>query len=340
MKPKSVHFVCRGNRYRSRLAEAIFKNYKLANYTITSSGIDTGRVKAEIETYTTDVATAHGIAGELATHKTQTRDKLLQDADVIVFMSKDVYDDASKLYRVDPRKTLVWHIGDIDAPLHYAGTDKRNKALVASLTEKTFKNIEAMCSDLKAYLTTTSWVDITDSTNKPTGLRLPTAWVADRGFWHRGCHAIITTPDKKYIVEKRSKKIIFSPSRLEITLGGAVDSGETPEQAMIREIREELGIQVKPQQLTLIDIYKWSSYHPRYNKYSRHFRYTYHVALEQNDPMLRIQPSEVALATLLSRRKVNRLLRTHRLRHLGSLNFGYSYYRKVIRLSEPYLNQK
>lgn len=340
MKAKHVHFVCRGNRYRSRVAEAIFKSYKLTGYKVTSSGIEAGRMKTQIEPYTKALATEHSLAGELSPTKTQTTDKILKDADVIVFLSKDVYDDACKEFDVDPRKSLVWHIADVDGQLKRRSTTKKDKVVVRLLTERTFLQIQAECKRLKTYLTTGGWVDVVDAKNKLTGLRLPIAWVTDRGFWHRGCHAIITTPDKKYLVEKRSSRIIFAPGHLEISMGGAVDSGETSRNAVIREIKEELGLEVQSNQLTLIDVHKWSSYHPHYRKYTKTFLYTYHVALTQNDPMLRAQPSEVALVKLLSRRRVNRLIRTRRLRHLGPLNYGYQYYRRVVKLSRPYLASK
>lgn len=336
MKAKHIHFVCRGNRYRSRLAEAVFRSFELPDFKVSSSGTEAHRMKATIEPYTRQVAKEHGLLKQLSADKHQIDNKQLKEADIIIFLSKDVYDEACKEYEVDPRKSLVWHIADVDGQLQHLHATKQNKAVMDELTEKAFEKIYAECQRLAGSVSK-FWVDVVDAHNKPTGLRLPVSWVTSRGLWHRGCHAVITTPDRKYVIEKRSSKIIFAPNHLEISMGGYVDSGETSRHAIIREIQEELGLKVRPEQLTLIDVHKWSSYHPHYHMYTRSFIYTYHVALTENDPMLRVQPSEVALATLLSRRKVNRLLRVHRLRHLGPLKPGYQYYNRIVKLAGPYM---
>lgn len=50
--------------------------------------------------------------------------------------------------------------------------------------------------------------------------------------------------DTKIFIARRSATKQFSPNRFEL-LGGHIDKGETPEQALVREIREELGIDVR-----------------------------------------------------------------------------------------------
>ncbi len=55
--------------------------------------------------------------------------------------------------------------------------------------------------------------------------------------------ALLVTPDGKIILQQRDNKPgIMNPGQI-TTFGGAVEDGETPEQAIIRELKEELDLE-------------------------------------------------------------------------------------------------
>lgn len=334
-KPYQVHFVCRGNTYRSRLAAAYFAELSAGKFTVTSSGI--GAAKATVKTaekYTKATARAHKLTHGIEAPKTQTTNALLAAADVIIFMNKDVYDDALKLYEFDPRKCRVWQVADVTpAYKQHMLTQQSEQALVDGVAD-TFTLIQENCTELYEYLTHTSWVDIMTADNQMTGLRLPMAWAADRGLWHRGIHAVVRTSDGKFIVGKRVNDIIFAPGMLEITLGGGVDVGENPLQAAVRETREELGIDVPEKHFKPLFSYKQHSYHPRYDKRTRAHLYVYAVHLPAHSTRLRPQPGEVAELRTLTPAQVRRLLRTHRMKHFGPLKWNYKLYEKAVAYSD------
>lgn len=64
------------------------------------------------------------------------------------------------------------------------------------------------------------------------------------GYWHRAVYAFVINDDGKVLLQKRSANKKLWPNLWDVTAGGHVDSGEFGRQALIRETKEELGIQI------------------------------------------------------------------------------------------------
>ncbi len=322
-----VHFVCQGNAFRSRLAEAYAKSLSVPGWEISSSGVNPNKKFAD--DYLSPWAKITGHQNKLddffSSTRMQTTAGHLRDNDIIVFMSPDVYRDAAARYDFNPHKTLVWDIKDRQ--------DWRKKLPLGQKRKRTFTHIKSRVNQLIRDVTRGDWVDIVDEMNQPLGFRLPVTITNQKGLWHRGCHALVTTPDNHTLVQKRARHIIFAPSRIDISLGGHVDAGETPTQAMIREIKEEVGLNMPIDGLRLLEIRKWSSYHPRYKRHSNCFIYTYHAAVPERKPQMTLQKTEVAGVALLPPRQLQQLIRYHRLKNLGQLNSSYAYYARIAKLA-------
>lgn len=333
-KPFSVHFVCRGNVFRSRLAAAYFHTLADQRFVIASSGINAAHNDMPVISPQASVtAKVHHLSYELSKKKVQTTDELLANADVIIFMNKDIYDDALRHYNFDTRKCQVWNVSDVTQDhVEKLLAIHNDQALIDAVAEK-FQRIKKQCDVLHDYLARTAWLDVVDANNKQLGLRLPITWITDRGLWHRGVHIVAQTIDGKYVVEKRSKQIVFSPGMLEVSLGGGVDAGELPLRAAARETHEELGVQVHEKEFRPLFMCKQVGYHPHYRKQTKCHVYVYAVTLPVHSKDLRPQLSEVAEILTLSRRQVKLLLRKHRLRHLGRLTWSYKLHSKAVAYS-------
>jgi protein-tyrosine-phosphatase/8-oxo-dGTP pyrophosphatase MutT (NUDIX family) len=334
-KPYTIHFVCRGNTYRSRLAAAYMDTLADARFVITSSGIEaTASLVKTAQPYTKATAKLHKLSYGIADRTTQTTAALLQAADVVVFMNKDVYDDARKVYDFDIRKCLVWHVADMSDAHKAASLVLHSQQALVDAAAATFATIRKHCIDLYKYLTSTAWVDVTDKHNQLTGMRLPIAWAYDRGLWHRGVHVVVRTSDGKFVVGKRVKSIVIAPGMLEISLGGGIDSGETAARAAQRETHEELGVHLAEKAFRPLFMHRHVSYHPRYHKQGRVHLYVYAATLPvHSSQLLRPQPSEVEALRLLTPWQVRRLLQTHRMKHFGRLKWSYKLYSKAVAYS-------
>lgn len=176
-------------------------------------------------------------------------------------------------------------------------------------------------------------IDIINKNNQLTGEVSDPEDANLKGLWHRGVHVLIYTDDGHVLVQKRSATMKRNPGKLDLSAGGFVDSGETPEQAAAREIKEETGLAITASQLKLVNLtrynHRWKDGKTR--KISRTIIYTYLYRIESSDMPLIAQREEVAWLGFLPLRSVQWLVRRHSLTSLGKLNGMYSYYAKLMR---------
>lgn len=335
-KKYKIHFICHGNTFRSRLAAAYFaKIIDDDRYEISSSGTVADQANSEvIEPFTATVAHKHDLDFELQKQHTQTTQALLAAADLLIFMKSDVYNEARQNFGFDERKAICWHISDVGDYLKTEALPTDNEAGLQTAAESIFNKIKAKCDELKAYATRGSWVDVVDKNDKPTGLRLPISMCSERGLWHRGVRAIVQSADGKFVVEKRSEKIIYSPGMLEIGFGGLVDAGEPPLTSARRELFEELGISAATRDFRPLFKYRITSYHPHYKTRTRTHIYVYAVTIPSSNTRLKLQEDEVQDAYWLSGLQIRRLIRGHRLKHFGRLAWEYKLFRLAVAASQ------
>ncbi|MBP3255214.1 MAG: NUDIX domain-containing protein [Clostridia bacterium] len=111
--------------------------------------------------------------------------------------------------------------------------------------------------------------------------------------------------EKKILIGKRSNEKKLHPGMWEIN-GGGCQSGETSKEAIVREIKEELGIELEPNKLELLKIVR--------NEIRFKDIWTYSINIDLKD--LKFQDNEVTDAMWVSydefeeKRKNNELIDT------------------------------
>lgn len=86
--------------------------------------------------------------------------------------------------------------------------------------------------------------------------------IHQKGLLHAEVHVWFYTPKKEIIFQHRSKEVETYPDLLDATVGGHVEVGQTYLDAALMEMREEVGIEAEPKQLTLMAITIDDSFDP------------------------------------------------------------------------------
>lgn len=101
-------------------------------------------------------------------------------------------------------------------------------------------------------------IDIVDENNKLTG-QVADRWGAcTSGLWRRIVSCWIMNEKGEILLQKRSPSKKSNPN-LWAKTSGQVDRGETAENAIVREVKEELGVKIPEEQIKVMDIYKSNS---------------------------------------------------------------------------------
>ena len=86
--------------------------------------------------------------------------------------------------------------------------------------------------------------DIYDENKQPTGRKMKrNDWCLKEGEYHLTVLGVIARPDGTFLITKRVMTKAWAPGWWEVS-GGGVQAGETSEEAVRREVREETGLDV------------------------------------------------------------------------------------------------
>lgn len=81
------------------------------------------------------------------------------------------------------------------------------------------------------------------------------------GDWHRSVHVWIVNSKGELLIQKRSKDNRVSPGFWTISASGHVESGVSPIETAIQELREEIGVSLREEDLEYLTTYKKSKHY-------------------------------------------------------------------------------
>jgi protein-tyrosine-phosphatase len=140
----SIHFVCTGNIYRSRLAEAWCASRCARGTRVFSSGIAAGaNGNAPISPYAADVLVRHGLHAFAAGSWQRTTEALVTASDVLVFMESEHYRYCENWVQPARQRIEVWEIEDI-GPIAVEAIAEKVERTFARICQRT----DALLSNL------------------------------------------------------------------------------------------------------------------------------------------------------------------------------------------------
>lgn len=91
-------------------------------------------------------------------------------------------------------------------------------------------------------------LDVLDENGNKKGITKTKEEIYKNGDWFRSVHIWIINDDKELLLQRRSPNKTTYPNLWAVSVSGHVSAGETSMDAVLREIKEELGIDIIPEQ--------------------------------------------------------------------------------------------
>jgi protein-tyrosine-phosphatase len=149
-----IHFICRGNAFRSRMAEAYFNSLKIPSFKAISSGtVAQLHSKANKPNFITTqlLLEGHGLKEYTKSHWDQLTSERLKEGDLTIFLNENVKDECQKLFGL-PDNYIVWDIPDFNETI----PTPSSSSAFNEFTESTYSQIASMVDDLTKELSALS----------------------------------------------------------------------------------------------------------------------------------------------------------------------------------------
>ena len=140
---------------------------------------------------------------------------------------------------------------------------------------------------------------VVDENNRPLKPK-PRSFVHKNKLWHRTAHIYVVNRKGQLLCQKRSKKKDTNPDKWEPFFGGHLNSREEYPAVAVKEINEEIGLDIEESALIPYKIHR-NAHHPE-------FRMIYKVYWDGDIGSLRLEEDEVDRVEWFDIREVGKIL--------------------------------
>lgn len=95
-------------------------------------------------------------------------------------------------------------------------------------------------------------IDILDEQGNNTGEKKTKPEAHSKGLWHRAVHVWIVNSKNEVLLQRRGETLVNFPDMWDISVAGHVSAGEEPVVSALREMQEEVGLNLNAEQLKKI----------------------------------------------------------------------------------------
>jgi protein-tyrosine-phosphatase len=146
-----IHFICRGNSFRSIIAEAYLNSLEIKDSSALSSGTVAALDKVRNLAYyrmTLGLLEKHGIR-EFAKvgYGDQLSQSRLEKADISVCVNQRVYDECLELVTF-PARPHIWSVADIGEPDRISNVESERQLYRGEAYQEIVRNVDRMISDI------------------------------------------------------------------------------------------------------------------------------------------------------------------------------------------------
>lgn len=93
------------------------------------------------------------------------------------------------------------------------------------------------------------YIDVLTPEGRLTGTKKTKEQIHIDGDWHRAVHVWIINSNNEVLMQRRSKTKVNCPNMWDISVAGHISAGEDAMTSAIREIEEEIGIEIQESEL-------------------------------------------------------------------------------------------
>ncbi|WP_452224767.1 NUDIX hydrolase [Lacinutrix chionoecetis] len=125
-------------------------------------------------------------------------------------------------------------------------------------------------------------IDIVTQGGKPTGTSALKSEIHAKGYYHNTVHIWFYTTNGEILLQQRAASKIICPLLWDVSVAGHIDAGETLTSGAVREIKEEIGLEISENKLEKIGVFKCFQSYPNGiidNEFHHTFIAELHVSL-------------------------------------------------------------
>ena len=142
-------------------------------------------------------------------------------------------------------------------------------------------------------------IDVLDAQGNYTGKSIMKSEAHRNGIFHPSIHVWLYTHEGEILIQQRAKNKDTHPGLWDVSVAGHIGAGEDIVNSAIREVKEEIGLDITSSELHKIGIFKYSYQHHK-DLLDCEFHHTFLCELKAPLAKLEMQETEVDELSLIS----------------------------------------
>ncbi|GBF20044.1 MULTISPECIES: NUDIX hydrolase [Arenibacter] len=142
-------------------------------------------------------------------------------------------------------------------------------------------------------------IDMLDADGNYTGKSIMKSEAHRKGVFHPSIHVWLYTKNGEILIQQRAINKDTHPGLWDVSVAGHIGAGEDVTESAIREVEEEIGLEITNEDLNKIGVFKYSHQHHK-DLLDCEFHHTFLCELKVPLSKLEMQKSEVADLNLVS----------------------------------------